>query len=193
MASVDETVAGAMENVLSLAIIGTREPDDFQYDTAEDLARYVSTEFGMRVRTGAANGIDHQAMKGTMAGKLDCCLPWFSYNRSIIPAHANCIVYDPWHDRAWSESVDKHHPNPDKLTRGARALHARNYGIIAPAYAALAFPGRGESGGTGQGIRIARDLGIPIYVRSRGEMQGRETDVILTWLSALVAERKAAA
>lgn len=61
--------------------------------------------------------------------------------------------------------MDKHHPASWHLTPAARALHARNYGILEQADVVVAFPRDGkEAGGTGQGIRIARAMGKELFV-----------------------------
>lgn len=58
----------------------------------------------------------------------------------------------------------KYHPNPHSLSPGSVRLHARNYGIVSKSTAVIACPSeKPGGGGTGQGIRIAKDLNIPVF------------------------------
>src|SRR5271165_6107976 len=146
------------------AIIGTREPDEAQREVAYRLA-WAITAIGRKfVRTGAAYGIDQRAMEGSRPDRLKIYLPWGTYNRDIVPAGSSCIVYTPSIHQSWADSVARYHPAASRLSRGAFALHARNFGIVAgpPVKAVIALPGPSGSGGTGQGMRIARDLGITV-------------------------------
>ena len=67
-------------------------------------------------------------------------------------------------------SVDQHHPAPDRLSWGARLVHARNYRILVPrdpvafVVAAPSVHNGKPVGGTMQGIRIAKKLGIPVVL-----------------------------
>jgi DNA recombination-mediator protein A len=150
-------------NDVSVAIIGTRNPTPWQRDCAYHLAQQLSQK-GIRIRTGAAYGVDEAAMYGSLINMLDVYLPWASYNAGIIPVGCNITVYNKWEHTTWTESVAKYHPAPERLG-GATNLHARNYGIIAdpiPVHMVIAFPTTRDSGGTGQGIRIANGLGLMV-------------------------------
>jgi hypothetical protein len=174
---------------LDLAIIGTREPDTFQAELAQEAAWAVSSQLGVKIRTGAADGIDSLAMKGTKPGLLNLFLPWSTYNQGKIPPLASRTVYDPKLHPLWTASVTKYHPNPKALSRGPFALHARNYGIVAGVTACLALPGPNESGGTAQGIRICRGMGIPIGVHSKGTLTATSVAAVLRKLIAFYEER----
>lgn len=125
---------------------------------------------GYIVRTGAANGIDQIAMEGTRGRHLEVYLPWDSYNRSIISPSASVVVYDPTIHRTWTDSVSRYHPAGNRLSRGAFALHARNFGIIDGSHGVVALPDEAGGGGTGQGIRIARALKIPLVQGNKGSI-----------------------
>jgi hypothetical protein len=99
---------------------------------------------------------------------LDVFLPWASYNKDIIPQHARITVADRQKHARWFDSVWEAHPAPGRLTRGAFALHARNYGIIEDAAIVVAFPGPNGAGGTGQGIRLAQALDKPLLSFNKG-------------------------
>ena len=151
-----------------IAIIGTREPDANQAQAAADLARELS-KLGYFIATGGADGIDNVAMSNTRKGKLLVYLPWHGYNAESVyrckPARVR--VFDRDTDIAWAGSVRTYHPRGNSLTRGPFALHARNFGIVENSALVIAFPGY-EPGGTGQGMRIAEGLGIPLLVYEKG-------------------------
>lgn len=148
---------------IKVAVIGSREPTAEQKRLARILIQHVLDK-GAIVNTGGADGIDNLAM--TMAqDKCQVYLPWWSYNQEKIPASAKKVVYSPVTHNKWNKSVNKFHPNPHILTRGSRALHARNFGIIEAADLVIAFPSlKPGGGGTGQGIRIAQYLKKPITI-----------------------------
>jgi hypothetical protein len=154
-------------DVLKVAIIGTRHADSTQRSIAAWASAALSTD-GFVISTGAADDIDSLAMAHCAPGRLAVYLPWASYNRHLVPRHARVTVYDQREHPQWSVSVEANHPNPSALTRGAFALHARNYGIVEPPCAlVIALPGK-QDGGTGQGMRIAKQLGIPLLVYRTG-------------------------
>jgi len=150
------------------AIIGTREPDEAQELIAKTLAFAIAVIKGKIVRTGGANGIDTKVMEATGGRNLEVYLPWNSYNRSSIPVGAHISVYNPNIHRAWLDSVRIYHPNYDRLSHGATLLHARNYGIVGGCKGVVALPGEDGGGGTGQGIRIAKGLKIPLLQANKG-------------------------
>ena len=164
----------------SFACIGTREPDAKQERIAAALVSMATARNGF-VTTGAAQGIDLIAMQSAAEGRLHVYLPWESYNAGIIPVHAHRTVYDRVLHTAWTESVIKYHPAAARLSRGAFALHARNYGIVAPTQLVLAFPNEKGEGGTGQGIRIAKDLGINLIQVNKYSVKDADEAVRTLW------------
>lgn len=154
----------------SFAIIGTRDPDEAQVQIATNLAWVISWVKNCIVKTGAAIGIDQKAMNGTQGKNLHVYLPWKNYNLQIIPPSSLMTTYDPKIHRHWADSVNKYHPAPDRLSHGAFLLHARNYGIIEDCKGVIALPGADGAGGTGQGIRIANALNIPVIQGNKGSI-----------------------
>lgn len=150
------------------AIIGTRKPDENQAEAAYNLAFAIACIGGHTVRTGGAYGIDQKAMEGTQGRNLEVYLPWSSYNRELVPVRSRLVIYSRSEHAEWTESVGKYHPAAHNLSRGAFALHARNFGIISGCDKVIAFPGEEGGGGTGQGIRIANTLKIPIIQANKG-------------------------
>lgn len=126
----------------------------------------------LTIVTGAAFGADQVAADAALSlgGSVHLVLPWRSYEhkwvRSVQAHHRDRVtleIYDPTLNRAWAESVRVYHPAPARLSRGAFALHARNFGIVATAVAVIAAAkDAAQHGGTGQGVRVARGLGIPV-------------------------------
>lgn len=156
--------------VKAFAIIGTRDPDVAQAQVAYRLA-WAIVHLGQHfVHTGAAYGIDQRAMEGTSGKNLKVFLPWSTYNTNIIPDLSVRVVYDPSIHRHWTSSVNRYHPAANRLSRGAFALHARNYGIVEGVSAVVALPREDGEGGTGQGIRIAKSLNIPVIQINRGSI-----------------------
>ena len=169
--SADQVVEG---NKAAYAIIGTREPDEFQAEIAFRLAWAISNLGNKIVRTGAANGIDKKTMDGTGGKNLEVFIPWHDYNRNTIPIGAYICVYNFADHGSWTDSVYNYHPNPSVLSRAAIALHARNFGIVGKAKAVIAFPRPDGGGGTAQGVRIARALGIKVIQINRGTITSTE-------------------
>lgn len=159
-----------LKPIRAFAIIGTRDPDLIQIDAAYRLAWILTTLGKNIVRTGGAIGIDQQAMQSAHPGKLEVYLPWDSYNKAIIPAHATKIIYDSRVHRDWSNSVHELHPAASSLTRGEFALHARNYGIVQGCTGVIALPRSDGKGGTSQGVRIAHALNIPVVQGCKGKV-----------------------
>ena len=128
---------------------------------------------GMTCSTGACKGADQAFANGSIqgGGHTMLWLPWTSYEDAWIRSFGNKVsdsinvyVYNPKSDNAASESVHKYHPAPHKLKSSVFALHARNYLIIEGAEYIVCWTPNGEVvGGTGQALRIAADMGIPIY------------------------------
>lgn len=151
---------------MRISVIGTREPAVFQKKLAYGISEEILKK-DWEISTGAADGIDSIGMRAAKdmekAHLLYVYLPWGSYNKEFIPDGSNIIIYREHAE--WKDSVYKYHPSPDNLTRGIFALHARNYGIISNSDAVIAFPGY-KLGGTGQGIRIAKGLGINVITIS---------------------------
>lgn len=158
-----------------IAFIGTREPNRLPrewvalYDRA---VRYAAAQRFV-IRTGAAVGADQQAASIAMANgaAVHLCLPWRGYEEEWVSSLSSLVdwrvtfdTYAPSKHPEWAASVHEYHPRPDALSRGAFALHARNYGIVQPARIVVALPSQKPGGGgTGQGMRIAAGLGIRLF------------------------------
>lgn len=161
-----------------IAFIGTR---DLTRISAEALTVFknlaqTSARKDWTLCTGAAQGADQFAAMHALeaGGSVELYLPWDRYEeawvRQILVDYQGRVyarTYLPDVDEDWTQSVYQYHPNAQSLTQGAFKLHARNYGTIEGCKSVVALPKmterNPENGGTGQGIRIARGLGIKLY------------------------------
>lgn len=149
--------------------IGSRKTPKDVLKLMEKVARWLQQE-GWILRTGACQGADQAFAKGALGGPyfpVELYIPWngyeenFTNNASKRGAIVKTLKQD---DEKAFESVNKYHPTTKKLGAAARKLHARNWLIMKDAKFVICWtPDGKETGGTGQGLRIARDLGIPVF------------------------------
>lgn len=118
--------------------------------------------------TGAAQGADQAFTEGALSknGKVNLHLPWGSYEkewRNDIYGDITLLPLQENDTQAYA-SVLKLHPSGNMLKDSVMRLHARNYNIIKDAEFMICWSPNGlEIGGTGQAIRIANDLKVPIW------------------------------
>lgn len=148
--------------------IGSRRLSKEQLEACRGTARRAA-QAGWGLHTGAALGADQAFAEGALeaGGAVSLYLPWASYEdawvRSAKARGALVFVLRSDDREAW-DSVSSH-PAAERLSRGARALHARNLCIIRDCLWVAAFPLRdrwGHLGGTGQGMQLAASRGIPV-------------------------------
>ena len=137
------------------------------YKTAVYLA-----EDGYCCNTGAALGADQTFANGAASvdGAVQLFIPWNNYEKDWIhnlggPGFfPDIYIANPIMDAKAFESVNIFHPAADKLSRAIKALHARNWLIINKTQFIVCWSPKGEVvGGTGQALRIAASMGMPIY------------------------------
>lgn len=164
--------------------IGSREtpPADMRLLTA--IARKAE-EQGMRGRSGGAGGADLAFEKGfTDPKNVDVILPWRSFlpkgmtiedvnaflgrDRVKSGPGAPVMLEGPYIAKARTMAAE-YHPAWDKCSDGAKSLHSRNMPQVLglqldkPTDVVIAWTVDGKAtGGTGQAIRVAEDLGIPV-------------------------------
>lgn len=166
--NVRDVLPGETATPMIYAIIGTREPSAAQCQMLDTLVQGLATK-PATLRTGAAQGIDQRAAE-QWPHELVLVLPWDSYERAWVDQlrgrrPVTVEIYNARSHPAWTQSVAQYHPAPRALRQGAWSLHARNYGIVYGVDHVFAFPRTATDwGGTGQGMRIARGLGIPLTV-----------------------------
>ena len=148
------------------AFIGTRKlsPKHPQYALYMECVEWA-VGLGYVVTTGAALGADQVAAKRAvdLGGRVELYLPWPSYEKGFVGGLPREQVTVSRYNPKWESSVDKYHPAPERLSQGARKLHARNYGIVEQAAFVVGIPETPGSGGTGQGLRIGKGLFKPCF------------------------------
>lgn len=154
---------------MKYAGIGSRETPLIILDVMQCSAQLLAIK-GYTLATGDAKGADQAFAEGAVRGKgtVIHCLPWYSYEKDWrygLAKHSSSIkVVNIERDIAANKSVDKYHPAPGRLSSAVRKLHARNYLIIEGSDFVVCWTKDGkDTGGTGQGIRIAKDMNIPVY------------------------------
>ena len=160
---------------LTYAGIGSRAtPPDVLRDMTKMAAWLART--GWHLASGGANGADTAFAGGAPAGRRTLYLPWRGYNGHGEP---DCVVLRRSKLFACMDIAARLHPAWHRCSSGARRLHARNAAILLganldrPVDAVVAFtPGGAVTGGTGMGLRIAAERGIPVM--NLGAMSPRE-------------------
>lgn len=148
--------------------IGSRETPIGILALMEILA-FRLAEQGHTLRSGGAPGADQAFEKGCDAagGKKAIFIPWNGFqNRN---ARIEVGVLAGVEARAL-ELASELHPNWAACSDAARKLHARNCyqilgsGLDSPVSDVVCWTPNGSGkGGTGQALRLARRLGIPIW------------------------------
>lgn len=127
------------------------------------------------VRSGHASGADY-CFEEASKGRCVVYLPYKDFNKSmpLLTSHVLSIedVSKSSKMKAF-QSVYKHHPNPRSLSQSVMNFHMRNYfqicgargkkNVDAVVFSAPTGDDGEVLGGTGQAIRIARSLDIPVY------------------------------
>jgi len=154
-----------------IACIGTRELGDATV-LLEAIGAYL-VRAGYTVSTGNAIGSDQAFARGGNSvdpKRVELWLPWASYERAAV-VKGNIVHTGPTVDDV--ELAKKLHPAWGRCSAGARTLHARNCQIVRGCTLVIALPRRDCPGGTGQGMRIAEHLGIPVHNLRIGADFGR--------------------
>ena len=121
---------------------------------------------GWHLHSGGAAGADSAFAAGAPPAARTIFLPWPGYRGCGGP---DGRTLSPERMRTCLAIAAALHPAWHRCSPAARKLHARNAAILLgqnadmPVHAVVAWTSRGLiSGGTGMGIRIAHDRGIPV-------------------------------
>ena len=121
---------------------------------------------GWNLASGGADGADTAFAGGAPAGQRTLYLPWRGYNGHGGP---DCRTLTPDELDGCMAVAARLHPAWHRCSPAARKLHARNSAILLtdtldrPVDAVVAWsPGGAITGGTGMGLRIAAEHGIPV-------------------------------
>lgn len=150
-----------------VAVIGSRRLSDDDRALVRRTAREL-VRSGHVLYSGGADGADTLFASAALAagGQVVCVIPWRSY-RPGAPEGATRILYQPEIHTRWTELAEAAHPVWGRLSRGTKALHARNSGILLagadePVDCVITMRAADRRGGTEQGLRIAALLEIPV-------------------------------
>lgn len=146
--------------------IGSRETPPGIEPMIEEVAK-ILTKFKYILRSGAAPGADSMFEKhGTHEKEI--YLPWKGFNNSESLLYLDNI--DPEMVSKARDIAKEHHPSWKNLSDPAKKLMTRNtFQILGkdletPASFVVCWTLGGKiSGGTGQAMRIAKSLSIPIF------------------------------
>lgn len=150
---------------LIYAGIGSRETPSNILDIMRSLGMAMANR-GHLLRSGAADGADTAFEAGCGGGKKEIYLPWPGFQRRATSERGIRAYPTP-------EAFDmaaKYHPNWAACSSGAMALHARNchqvlgWDLNTPADLIICWTVDAKGGGgTGQAIRLAKALKIPVF------------------------------
>jgi hypothetical protein len=157
----------------SYAGIGSRDITDKERETIMNIAaELASMEY--ICYSGNACGSDIAFQMGSNR-RCVIFLPWYKFNfEEYEPVkNENCIDYiDVGNRQQGNLSVDNFHPNPRQLSQGGFKLMARNYyqvnglnnyPVVDFVLCCADVDKKGNvKGGTGQAVRIAKSMNIPI-------------------------------
>jgi len=144
--------------------IGSRQtPPEVQKEIRE-IAKRLSRA-GWTLRSGFAEGADEAFEQGHGKGLKEIYLPWPKFRD-----HPSTLVkFDQETMKRAYEIAEKYHPAWEKCNSSARKMHSRNvFQVLGHTfdkpveYVICWTPDGGPSGGTGQAMRIADALRIPI-------------------------------
>jgi len=164
--------------------IGSRETPESELILLTRIGAAVEKRDG-RGRSGGAGGADLAFERGFSDPRnIDVIVPWKGFlpkgmsqrdvdaflGRPRPASGPGAPVMLPWDKREEAEEQASHyHPAWHKCTPGAKSLHTRNIPQVVglqldrPADAVVAWTKDGKAtGGTGQAIRMAEDIGVPV-------------------------------
>lgn len=143
--------------------IGSRQTPETVLNYMNQVAQYLSANWTLR--SGHAEGAD-QAFEQGCTGAKEIYVPWPTFNGST-----DCI--DPSTFMNYQKAMtiaEQMHPNWAACKQGVRKLHTRNiYQILGAdlqttSDLVICWTSDGkDSGGTGQALRLARKLNIPVF------------------------------
>jgi len=151
--------------------IGSRETPPAILEKMIKIGYYLAQQ-GWTLRSGGAPGADQAFERGAImgSGKMEIYLPWDGFNGKYerVEGYIDATSLPNYHE---ARSVaEQYHPAWDHCNSTARRFHTRNVYQIGGRELAVASDavicwtkhGKG-GGGTGQAIRIAKSLEIPVF------------------------------
>jgi len=149
-----------------ISAIGTRQLSPGWRSLIGSFSRAIG-EAEWMLRTGAAQGSDQAWCEHMPHDNVSLYLPWPTYEHNWWKGGGYRIKHNPSAEAM--KIARRYHPNWEKCTQGVRKLHARNSHILLGPECTRGSDlvvcytvGGGDTGGTGQGIRLARREEIPV-------------------------------
>ena len=146
--------------------IGSRETPPGVKPMIEEVSFFLS-KMGFVLRSGGAPGADSM-FEEYCNGDKEIYLPWVGFNKNQSDLFLDSIGKDIILEAR--EIARKYHPNWNALSEAAKKLMTRNTFQImgrdlkTPVSFVVCWTRGGTiNGGTGQAMRIAKDLKIPIF------------------------------
>lgn len=153
---------------LPYAGIGSRETPNHILNLMTRIATRME-ELGFTLRSGGAQGADTAFEKGTKEIR-EIYLPWPGYGYRKSSDGAIVPFKEPWLMEDALRISANAHPAWNNCSNAVRSLHARNVAqVLGPdllSHSKLVIcwtRGASGGGGTGQALRIAKQVGIPIF------------------------------
>jgi hypothetical protein len=144
--------------------IGSRETPDYVIPWMTEIAAQLSE--GWILRSGHAQGAD-MAFENGCTGEKEIYLPWEGFNNA--PSNHPEYGVPPLTDELLSLAAH-YHPNWNACSKSAKKMHARNMHQImgvnldTPCHMVICWTKGGkQGGGTGQALRLANALDIPVF------------------------------
>lgn len=164
--------------------IGARETPEDVLELMERIAERMARK-GWVLRTGMSPGADRAFYRGARraGGRMELYLPWRGFEAEAWEGDEDgrACVYESSSEEAY-ELAAKHHPNWEEQSAQAKKLLARDghqvlgIDLKSPAKLVVCWTPDGDkdgsgarSGGTGQALRIAKAMGVPVLNLARAE------------------------
>ena len=147
----------------NIACIGTSKPNHDEQNACIVIG-YALTEMEKIIVSGNAEGCDFAYATGANV-KHPSSVRLYLPNKSHHPEHwvlGNIII--SIHEPEWKTIARDNHPKYDGQSEYVKKLFDRNAGIILNSDYVIALPNTKKSwgGGTGHGMKIAKQLGKPV-------------------------------
>ena len=146
-----------------IACVGSRDIDQTMSEMMEEIGSYVVLK-GHVLASGNATGSDQAYARG--GNKINpenvwLYLPWSKYEAEARVCGNLCLLQAD-DSESLINLAKRHHGGWDHLTAGSKKLMVRNAAIVSGANLVIAYPNPKKKwgGGTGHGIKIAKELGI---------------------------------
>jgi len=148
-----------------IACIGSTKIDVDEIKLCQIIG-YTIAKMGIELASGNAIGADQSYVKG--ANLVDEKLVFLYLTDTKHNPYAikpgNNLIYSDDHPE-WSEIAKRNHGGYNNQSLNVQKLFDRNVGIVLSSNLVIALPNPNKSwgGGTGHGMKIAQEAGIPVW------------------------------